>query len=72
MENQEVTALVAIDLSAVFNTGHHNILLDILSMRFGIEVVALSWLESYLRLRQFKVNVGSEYFPPKDMKCSIP
>ena len=55
MENQEVTALVAIDLS---DTVDHNILLDVLSMRFGIEGVALSWFESYLWIHQLKVNVG--------------
>ena len=58
MEKQEVTALVAIDLSAAFDTVDHEILLDVLSMHFGIEGVALSWFESYLRHRHFKVNVG--------------
>ena len=72
MEKQEVTALVAIDLSAAFDTVDHDILLDVLSMHFGIVGVALSWLESYLRCRKFKVNVGSEYSPLKDVMCSVP
>ena len=72
MEKQEVTALVAIDLSAAFDTVDHDILLDVLSMHFGIEDVALSWLESYLRCRKFKVNIGSEYSPLKDVMCSVP
>lgn len=61
MEKQNVTALAAIDLIATFDTVQHEILLDVLSINFGIEGVAFSWLESYLPLRQFKDNVGSEY-----------
>ena len=67
-----MTALVALDLSAAFDTVDHDILLDVLTMRFGIEGVALSWLESYLRGRKFKVNVGSKYSPIKDVTCSVP
>ena len=72
MEKQKVTALVVIDLSAVFDTVDHDILLDVLTMHFGIEGVALSWFKSYLRLGKFKVNVGSEYSPIKDVMCSVP
>ena len=72
MEKQEVTALVAIDLSAACDTVDHDIWLDVLSMHFSIEGVALRWLESYLRCRKFKVNVGSEYSPLKDVMCSVP
>ena len=47
-------------------------MLDVLCMHFGTEGVALSWLESYLRSRQFKVNIGSENSPLKDVMCSVP
>ena len=40
-EKQEVTALAPIDLSAAFDTVDYDILLDVLSMHFGIEDVAL-------------------------------
>ena len=36
MEGQELTALVAIDLSASFNTVDHDVLLDVLNNRFGL------------------------------------
>ena len=72
MKKQEVTALVAIDFSAAFDTVDHDIFIYVLSMHFGIEGVALSWLDSYLRGRKFKVNVGSEYSPIKDVMCSVP
>ena len=45
---EEVTALVAIDLSAASDKVDHEILLDVLSMHLGIDGVALSWLASYL------------------------
>ena len=47
-ENQEVCAMCMIDLSAVFDTVDHQILLQILQSRFGVLGSALAWLESYL------------------------
>ena len=41
MENQRITAIVAIDLSATFNTVDHQILVDVLNKKFNIEGVAL-------------------------------
>ena len=72
MEKQEVTALVAIDLSATFDTVDHENLLDVLSMHFFLEGVALNWRKSYLRHHHFKFNVGSECSPLKDVMCSVP
>ena len=41
MEEQCFTAVVAIDLSAAFDTVDHGILLEVLQKRFGIEDTAL-------------------------------
>ena len=41
IENQRITAIVAIDLSATFDTVDHQILTDVLNKRFNIEGVAL-------------------------------
>ena len=49
MERQSITTLVAIDLSAAFDTVDHEILLDILKHKFGIESKALQWFDNYLR-----------------------
>ena len=48
MENQKVTALVAIDLSAAFDTADHNILLSVLEMEFGLSNETLRWFNAYL------------------------
>ena len=56
MENKKVTALMAIDLSAAFDTMDHSILIAVLRERFGITDTALSWFESYLHPRYCKVN----------------
>ena len=49
MENQRVSALVVMDLSAAFDTVDCNILLDVLSNQYGIEGKVLNWFDTYLR-----------------------
>ena len=71
-EKQEVTALMAIDLSAAFDTVDHDIMLTVLNNCFGINGTALKWCESYLRPRFCKVNVGSEYSENKKLDFSVP
>ena len=72
MERQSITSMVAIDLSAAFNTVDHNILLDILNHKFGIEDKALKWFNSYLRPRSFKVVVNSTYSEEQNLTVSVP
>ena len=51
MENQRITAIVAIDLSATFNIVDHQILTDVLNKRFNIDGEALEWFSNYLSPR---------------------
>ena len=67
MESQSVTSLVAIDLSAAFDTVDHDILLDILKCKFGIEGKALKWFDSYLRPCSFKVVIKGTYSEEQDL-----
>ena len=48
-ENQEVVPLIAIDLSAAFDTVDHDLLLAVLRKKFGMDQVTLTWFRSYLR-----------------------
>ena len=49
MDNQEVTCLIPLDLSAAFDTVSHSLLLNRLRYRFGVTDMALNWIESYLK-----------------------
>ena len=69
MEEQCVTALVAIDLSAAFD---HNVLIKVLNKKFGLSNTALMLFESYLQPRQFKVCVKGQYSTEGDLKFSVP
>ena len=64
--------LVAIDLSAAFDTVDHDILIDILNKQFGIERKVLDWCASYLRDRQLKVYINNTYSDVKTFNYSVP
>ena len=71
MEAQEITAVVAIDLYAAFDTVDHDVLLDVLNNRFGLDGNTQDWIDSYLRPRKFKVNIGQSYSEEIDVKFSV-
>ena len=62
MENQNVTAVMALDLSAVaLNTVNQKILSSVLEHKHGLEDTVLNWFNSYFNHRSCKVNIGKEY-----------
>ena len=61
-----------IDLSAAFDTVDHDVLLDVLNNRFGLDGKTQDWIDSYLRPRKFKVNIGQSYSEEIDVKFSVP
>ena len=58
MENIENTAIVALDLSAAFDTVNHKILIKVLENYFGIWEKASNWIMSDLQYRQFQVHIN--------------
>ena len=58
LDNQEVACLILLDLSAVFDSIEHDILLNRLKSRFAVTGVALKWLGSYLKDRSQVVEIG--------------
>ena len=58
IENQEITCLVLLDLSAAFNIVDHKIPLNQLENHFGIKGMALQWIESYLTNWTQRVVIG--------------
>lgn len=72
MEHQEVIALIAVDLSAAFDTVDHSILLDVLECQYGLCGTALQWVDSYLRPRSCRVSVNSNVSSERQLDCSVP
>ena len=65
MDNQEVTFLILLDLSAAFDTINHSLLMNIVENDFGITGLAKKWLASYLGNRQQRITIKgcfSDYF----------
>ena len=58
MEKQKCTSIVCLDLSTVFDTVNHRILVDVLKSCFGITEQALAWISSHLSNRKFLVQVS--------------
>ena len=57
IDNQSYVILLLLDLSAVFDTVDHKIVLQRLSCRFGIDGKTLRWFKSYRENRKQVVNV---------------
>ena len=72
MEKQKVNLLVAIDLSAAFDTVDHGILIDVLNMAFNIRGKSLDWFKSYLYRRSYKINIGESFSNSQDLNFSVP
>ena len=72
MENQNVTAVMALDLSVAFDTVNHKILSSIPEHNFGLEDTVLNWFNSYLNHRSCKVNMGKEYSSSQNLPFSVP
>ena len=52
MERKDVTVMIALNLSAAFDTVNHEVLLTKLQNNFGINGMALEWFRNYLALSQ--------------------
>ena len=72
MERQEVTALTVLDLSAVFDTVDHEILIEVLEHQFRTTNFALNWFKTYLYARKFIVYIDDHYSKEIDLKFSVP
>ncbi len=72
LENKQCVLLVLLDLSAAFDTIDHNILLNRLENRFGIDGSALNWFKSYLSNRLQCVCIGEAKSGYKCLSCGVP
>ena len=72
MEEQSITAVLALDLSAAFDTVDHDILLQVLKNQYGIDGKALKWYDGYLCPRSFMVQVKGATSKQQPLEFSVP
>src|SRR2546426_6530448 len=72
INQQKVSALVLLDLSAAFDTIDHQILLDTLTLNFGIDGPAHSLLASYLLNRSQSVSISTHISSPSPIRTGVP
>ena len=71
MESKVVTAVTILDLSAASDIVDHDLLLEALHNKFGIDGNALKWYNNYLKPRKFNVNINRAFSTEKTMQFSI-
>ena len=72
MAKGSVTVLTLLDLSAVFDTIDHTILMDRHNVYYGISELTLGWFKSYLSGRTHWVKVGNTLSHPAVLQYGIP
>ena len=70
-ESGKYTGLILIELQKAFDTIDHEILLKKMG-RIGFSEKVMSWFESYLSGRTFKVNIDRKLSDPGHLTCSVP
>ena len=72
MDNQQVTGILLLDLSAAFDTVSKDIFINHLHHQFGITGTALAWINDYLSNRTQKVKIGDAESLPAVLTKGVP
>ena len=72
LDNNDISLLSLLDLSAAFDTIDHEILLNRLNISFGISDSALSWFHSYLFDRSSSVSICGLSSDPSPLRFGVP
>jgi len=72
MDQDKISILLLLDLSAAFDTVDHQIILHRLHASFGINSTALQWFRSYLLDRKQFVSVNNVSSGPLVLKYGVP
>ena len=72
MNDQRVTLLLLLDLSAAFDTVDHDTLLHRLQFTFGINGKVLSWFSSYLSGRSQQIAINEKLSAEFELQCGVP
>ena len=71
MERQDITELIAIDVSVAFHIVDHNISIEVLHRKCGAAETALECFASYLRPQFCRINVNDFYSINKQLECNV-
>ncbi len=71
MDNQKVTFLILLDMSAAFDNVSHDLLLERLSVHCGIKGKALDWISSYHKGRRQAVNIHGTLSDELTLDCGV-
>ena len=72
MNDQRVTLLLLLDLSAAFDTVDHHTLLHRLRFTFGVNGKVLSWFSSYLSGRSQQIAINDTLSAEFELHCGVP
>ena len=72
MEMKQLSMIIAMDLSAAFDTVNHKILLKTFRNHYGISDSVLNWISSYLSPRWCSVGINNHCSDPKQLDVSVP
>ena len=72
LNNDNISVLLLLDLSAAFDTLDHQILLSRLNSVFGIQSTALQWFHSYLSDRYQSTSVSNSSSSPSQLMYGVP
>ena len=72
LDNDNISVLLLLDLSAAFDTTDHQILLSRLNSVFGIQSAVLQWFQSYLSDRYQSLSVNNSSSSPSQLVYGVP
>ena len=72
MDNQNISLLVLLDMSAAFDTIPHDLFLSRLEHTFGLSGSALEWFKSYFKDRYQRIMVNGEMSREIELEIGLP
>ena len=72
LDAEKCIVLVSLDISAVFDTINHNVLLNRLQYMYGSTGTAFNWFHSYIEQRNNQVCVGDSLSQRRPVTSNVP
>ena len=72
IDQQKVTQLVLIELSAAFDTVDHELLLNTMNRSFGVSGIALNWFSSCLQSRSHHIIIHGTVSDQFELDQGVP